>query len=406
MKRTFAMAALGMFAGLAAADWPQWRGPKRDGTLEGVQLPAELPQKLARRWRFEVGLGHSSPVSAGGRIYVFARDGGQESLYAFAPEGKPAWRHSYTAPYTMNPAATSHGPGPKSTPVVAGGRIVTLGIGGILSCTDLKTGRLAWQKKFDGEYRSTSPLFGSASSPVVERGLVIANVGGDGSGALAAFDLNTGAEKWAWKGDGPGYASPVLADLAGVRQVITQTEKNIVAVRADEGQLLWSLPFKTPYVQNIVTPVVVGDLVILGGLNNPTMAVRVTRSGQAFKAEQVWQNNEAPVYMSTPVVANGLLFGFSNRNRGQLFCQDPKTGKVLWTGPPRQGENAALVTNGQLVFALKDDGELVVFKAAGGALDVVRRYPLADSPTWAHPLITAEGIYVKDRDGVSFWPFS
>jgi outer membrane protein assembly factor BamB len=407
MNRILIAAAMAVCVSLPASDWPQWRGVKRDGTLQDVRLPSELPQKLVRRWSVAVGLGHSSPVLAGGRLYVFTRNADQEVLHSLNPaDGKIVWKQAYPAPYRVNAAATGHGPGPKSTPVVADGKIVTLGISGILSCHDVKDGRVLWRKEFGKEYSATSPLYGTGSSPVVERGFVIANVGGDGSGALAAFDLNTGAQKWAWKGDGPGYASPVLVDMAGVRQVVTQTEKNIIALRADTGELLWKMPFQTPYVQNIVTPVVYGDTLILAGLNNPTMSVRVTRNGPAFKAEQVWQSAEAPMYMSTPVLANGLLFGFSNRNKGQLFCQDPKTGKILWTGPPRQGENAALATNGSLVFALKDDGELIVAKAAAGALEVVRRYQVADSATWAHPLISTEGIYIKDVGGVSLWGFS
>src|SRR5581483_6929462 len=201
-----------------AQDWPQWRGPHRDGIGAAIAEPKGWPEQLKRKWQVKVGEGHSSPVVAGGRIYVHARQEDREVVQCLRPEsGQVVWQESYAAPYTVNPAATRHGKGVKSTPAVGGNRLYTFGISGILSCFDASTGKLQWRKEFG------SPDFGVAMSPVVDRGLLIAHVGTKGKGALTAFDAQTGAEKWSWKGDGPAYASPIVVELGGTRQVVTQS---------------------------------------------------------------------------------------------------------------------------------------------------------------------------------------
>jgi outer membrane protein assembly factor BamB len=307
--------------GLEAGDWPQWRGPERDGRLGDVGAPEAWPPGLAPAWRLEVGTGHASPVVAGDRVYVFSREGDDEVVQGLdLATGARVWRQAYPAPYRMNPAASGHGKGPKSTPVVADGRVCTFGISGILSCFDATTGGLLWQKEFASQYDQTSPLYGVAMSPVVDDGHLIAHVGGPGNGALTAFDTTTGDVVWAWQGDGPGYASPVVAEIAGERQIVTFSESFLVGVSAKGGELRWKLPFTTSYVQNAVTPIVDGDTIIYSGLDHPVRALKVVRRGTTWTTESLWENDAVAAYMSTPVLVDGRLFGLSHRKRGQFFC--------------------------------------------------------------------------------------
>jgi outer membrane protein assembly factor BamB len=397
--------ALVTVVGPLTDDWPQWRGPDRDGR---ALLPPRsgFPAELSPAWKVPVGEGHASPVAVGGRVYVFAREGEEEVVHALdLATGKRAWRQSYPAPYEMNPAARGHGKGPKSTPAWANGRLFTFGIGGILSSFDAATGRLAWRKELGSQYGEASPIYGVAQSPVFDRGNLIVHVGGPGRGALTAFDAATGAVRWAWKGDGPAYASPVVADIGGTRQVVTFTETLLVGVSAATGELLWKIPFKTPWDQNAVTPVVAGDTVVYGGLDHPVRAVRVVRRGSAWAAEPQWENAEVGTYMSTPVLEGGRLYGFSNRKRGQLFCLDAASGKTVWLSDGRQGDNAALVAGGGVVYALTTDAQLVVMPQKGEAFAPLRRYRVAESPTWAHPVVTTEGVLVKDRETVAYLRF-
>ena len=391
---------------LGAQDWPQWRGPARDGLAVGQTAPKSWPKELKQAWKVTVGVGHASPVVAGGRVFVFTRVGEDEVLSAVDPAtGQTSWEKRYKAPYTMNPAARSHGKGPKSTPLVSGGRVFTFGISGTLSCLDAATGRVVWQKEVAPQFKTTSPLFGVAASPILEGGLVIVHVGGHDDGALTAFDPATGAIRWTLKGDGPAYASPVVAEIGGTRQLVTQTQTRVIGVDPAKGALLWSLPFTTDYDQNTITPLVFGDLVVYSGLDKPLRAVRPVRKGSAWEATPVWESAEVAFYMSTPIAAGGRLFGFSHRKKGQIAALDPQTGRILWVSEGRQGENAALVALGGSVLALNDAGVLVVFDAAASRYAPLATYTVAESATWAHPAPVAGGLLVKDVDTLALYRF-
>lgn len=401
MRRFVTLAAVLLAATPAAADWPQWRGPARDGVAP-VAAPRSWPASLKRVWSVPVGLGHAAPVVAGGRVFVFARDGEDEVLQALdLATGKPAWRQSYAAPYTVNAAAHAHGPGPKSTPAVADGRVVTFGISGILSAHDAATGRLLW-RKHPGQFPVGAPAFGAAQSPVVDQGRVVVHFGGSRGGALTAFDLATGTQRWTWPEDRPAYASPVVATIGGTRQVVTFTETRLAGVDAASGRLLWSLPFTTSYDQNAVTPVVSGDTVIYGGLDHPLRAVRVTGAGGRWTTAPVWENADVATYMSTPVLAGGRLFGFSHRKKGQLFAVDAASGRTSWLSEGRLGENASLAAAGPAVLALLDGGDLVAFDAAAPAFRTLHRSPVASSAVWAHVTPVADGILVKDERTLTY----
>jgi outer membrane protein assembly factor BamB len=390
-----------LVAATAGADWPQWRGPGRDGRAD-LGARAAWPATLKPGWKASIGLGHATPVVAGERVFTFAREGPDEVASAFdLATGQRVWRQSYAAPYTMNPAATGHGPGPKSTPVVAGGRLYTFGISGTLSCFDAATGKLVWRRAFGDQHKQTSPAFGAAQSPLLDGNRLVVHVGGDGDGALLSLDAATGATRWALKGYGPAYASPVAADLDGVRQYVVQTQSNVMGVDAARGQALWSLPFTTPYEQNSVTAVVSGATVIYSGLDQGIHAIRPRREGGRWTTPEAWANGDVSMYMSSPVIDGQRMFGFSHKKKGEFFCLDVQTGRTLWRSEGRQGENAALVAVGRDLLVLKDDAELVVIRMDAEKFAPVASYSVAKSPTWAHPVPTAKGVLVKDLDSLA-----
>jgi len=406
MRGLTAVVAILLAAGLEAGDWPQWRGGARDGIVSGFEVRDSWPESLTPVWRVEVGTGHASPVVVGDRVYVFSRQGEEEVIQALElATGSAIWRQSYPAPYEMNPAARDHGKGPKGTPVVADGRVCVLGISGILSCYDAADGRPLWRKEFGGEFSATSPLYGTAMSPVIDGGHVIAHVGGPGDGALTAFDSATGEVAWAWTGDGPGYSSPVIAEIGGVRQVVTFSESFLVGVAAADGTLLWTIPFETPWVQNAVTPVVDGNTVIYSGLDHPVQALEVVKDASGWSTEPGWENDAVGAYMSTPVLTGGRLFGMSHRKHGQFFALDAATGATIWLSEGRQGDNAAVLAGGGTLFLLTTGSELIVAPQAGDSFAPMRTWPVAQSPTWAHPVVLNEGVLVKDIETLAFLGF-
>jgi outer membrane protein assembly factor BamB len=378
-------------------DWPQWRGPNRDGIASSFTPPTAWPEKLKTVWKIQVGTGHSCPVVAGHRVYLLSRQAESEVASCFDVDtGKVLWRDSYPVGYEMNPAAVSHGKGPKSTSVVSDDRLYTLGIAGVLSCYDTATGKLRWRKEFAKQFKTTSPDFGTAASPIVWNGMLIAHVGGHDSGALMAFDGNTGEVRWRWNGDGPGYASPVIAEIGGTSQIVTQTQKSIAGFAAQTGELLWQIPFETEYVQNIVTPVVYKQTLILSGIDKGTMAIRAVKRAKKWETERIWDNQEVSMYMSSPVVRGDYVFGFSHKRKGQFFCIDARTGKTLWTDNGRDGDNAAIVGADQYLFLLTDGADLIVARNNPKQFEVLKKYSVAESPTWAHPVIVGNGVLIKD----------
>lgn len=387
-----------------AQEWSQWRGPDRDGVVAVSEIPETWPGELKLGWQIDVGEGHSSPVVAGGKIYIFSRQGDEEVVSCVNPEdGRILWRESSPAPYTMHPAATGHGKGPKSTPVVAEGAVVTLGISGILSCHDATDGTLRWRKSFEKDFKATSPAFGAAMSPIVFEGLCIAHVGGNDDGALVAVDLSTGKTKWKWTDDGPGYASPIIATFDGSRQVVTFAQEHIIGIDVNSGKLLWQIPFVTPWKVSCVTPILFENDLILTGYEQGTMRVRVVKEGSTWSTEKMWHNADFGTYMNTPVLFGNLLVALADRRKGQYGILDVESGQLKWQGEGRQGENAALIRAGERLLSLHADGKFIVAEIEDHQIKPLKTYTVADSPTWAHPVFFDKKMLIKAKTTLSLW---
>ena len=387
---------------VVSAQWTQWRGPNRDGVVAAAHVPADWPAKLTPKWTQEVGEGYSTPVVSGGRVFVHGRQDPNEVVTALdLASGQPAWTTRYASAFNKNKYATEMSKGPFSTPLLANGVLYTLGTTGVLSAFDEKTGAVKWRKDWSKEVDTTKLFTGTAMSPILDGGLLIVHIGDDGKGAFRALDPATGAEKWTLPGHGPGYASPIVATLGGARQLITMTDKAVVGVAMPAGKQLWQIPFPDEWNENIVTPVVSGDILVVSGTRKGTFGYRIVKSGDAFSASEVWRNADVPMYMSSPVVDGGYIYGFSNRRKGQIFCADAKTGVVKWTTEGRSGANATLQLAGPNLVVLTTDGELIVVRKNPEKYEEVRRYKVADSQTWAQPVLLGRELVVRDATRVA-----
>ena len=212
-----------------------------------------------------------------------------------------------------------------------------------------------------------------------------------------AFDAATGAVKWSYDAGGPAYSSPVLLTAGGERQLVTFTQKELIGVSASTGALLWKLPAKTEYDTNCNTPVVYKDTFVVTLEGQGLVALRPTREGGKWAAREVWRNAENELYMNTPVVHGSTLYGLSMRKKGQFFALDAATGKTLWQGPGRMGENAAIVGVGGTLVALTNDAVLYVLPAGAASFAPSAQYTVANSQTWAHPVILGDQLLIKDE---------
>ena len=393
-------AVLILTCGAPAQDWPQWRGLARDGKVSGFAAPSQWPTELTLQWTTTVGQGDATPALVGGKLYVFARQGGDEVMLCLnAADGREVWRDAYAAQEVTG--APARHPGPRSSPTVADGKVVTLGVGGVLSCLDAATGKVLWRKD---PFPRVVPRFFTSMSPIVVDGMAIAHLGGQGNGALIAFDLASGEEQWRWGGEGPEYASPVPQTVAGTKQIVTLAERSIVGVGAADGKLLWQLPFAPAgRAYKAATPIVDGQTVIYTGAGRGTKAVKIARQGEGFVAEELWSNPDLAPQFNTPVLRNGLLFGLSNS--GNLFCIDARTGRTAWTDATSRDRSGfgAIVDAGSCLMALPSSSELIVFKPTAERFEQIVQIKVAQTPSYAHPVVAGNRIVVKDQDAVTMW---
>lgn len=401
LRKLFLITILGsVLAQPSLADWPQFRGPNRDAKVADAAVPKTWPKALKEEWKVPVGIGHASPVVAGGKIYIFARQGEEEVLMSLnAATGKELWRSSQPIAYKMHEAALAHGKGPKATPIVYKNSVCTFGITGVLSCHEAATGKLKWRREFSKEFPATSPWFGVAMSPVIDNGVLFAHVGGHDKGALMAFDAETGNVKWKNELDGPAYGSPLVVTLAGVRQVVNFTQKEFVGVDAATGKLLWHLPAKSQYEENSATVATHKDTLIISREGQGLTAIRLSKQGSEIVPSEVWTNKDNQLYLNSPVVQGNVVFGMGAAKKGQFFAIDADSGKTLWQSPGRMGENAAILNlSGKVLFLLTNEAKLIVQPIAASEYAPVAEYTVASSPTWAHPVVLGNRILVKDEN--------
>jgi outer membrane protein assembly factor BamB len=314
-----------------AQDWPQWRGPNRDAKATGFHAPATWPKTLAKKWQVKVGDAVATPALVGGKLYVFTRQHENEILRCLdAFTGDEVWHQEYASAAAQGAAGGF--PGPRSSPTVAQGKIVTLGVRGILTCRDAATGKQLWQKE---DLAKAWPQFFTSSSPIVVDGMCIAQLGGAKDGGIIAYDLTTGDEKWRWMESGPAYASPVLMTVDGTKVIIAPTDGgrnqgSLVAISATDGKLLWEIPYsEVRYIAT--TPIVDGSTLIVAGPGTGMSAFKMKKEGDKLVEEKLWTNTDNSVGFNTPVLKDGLVFGITGAD--QLFCLDTQTQKTAWSAP-------------------------------------------------------------------------
>jgi outer membrane protein assembly factor BamB len=385
--------------GAWAQDWPQWRGPNRDGKAAGFTAPANWPKELTQKWKGMVGDGVATPALVGEKLYVFSRQDGDEVTRCLnAASGDELWQEKYAAQGATGPASGFSGP--RSSPTVVDGRIVTLGVRGTLSCLDAASGKKLWRKN---DYQDSLPRFFTSCSPIVVNGLCVVQLGGEGGGAIVAYDLATGDEKWKWTGDGTAYSSPVLLALESGQEIVAETAKNIVGLRATDGTLLWQVPFAVQgRAYNAATPIVEGATVIYSGSGRGTTAIKIEKQGDAFAPKEVWSIKDNGVQFNTPIIKNGLVFGISDRD--MLFCINPRDNQTAWTTRTDGGRGyGSIVDVGPVLLSLTPGGTLRVLEPSEKEYKELASYKVAEGGTYAYPVVSGKRIFIKDKDAVTLW---
>ncbi len=401
MKKTnvilslIAILLIAMSTDTLSQDWPQFRGINRDSRVTGFKAPDKWPAELTQVWKVQVGFGDATPVLVGKKIYLNTRQGDDEVILCLdAVSGKELWKDKYPSSAVTGPSASGH-PGPRSTPSVADGKIVTFGAGGILSCLDASTGKVIWRKENPAK---AVPQFYTGMSPLIVDNLCIAHTGTKDNGEVIALNLKTGIEKWKWTGDGPAYASPSVMTANGKKYLVVQTEKNLVALDLSDGKLIWQIA--TPVQQrfyNCVSPYINGQTIYLTGQGTGMKAIRAEISG----TRDLWNNPEVGAKWNTPVLKDGFLYGFTDQKR--IYCLNAETGKTAWIDNTVNSDFATLSDCGSLLIGLPSTANLIVFKPDPATYTEIAKYKVSDTPVYAFPIIAGSNIYIKDAENLIFY---
>ena len=383
-----------------AQDWPQWRGINRDGKVTGFKAPKTWPQQLNQTWKVTVGLGDATPALLNNKLYVFTRQGENELLQCLdAATGKQVWQSAgYPAVAVSGPAA-SH-PGPRSSVTVADGKVVTVGIGGDIACFDASSGKLLWRNE---DYKNAVPQFFTGMSPLISSGICYAHLGGPKTGQFIAFDLSSGAVKWKVEGEGPAYGSPVLMTIDGSKQIVFQAQTKLVSLNPVDGKQLWEFatPVGTGRVQNATSPVADQNRIYFTGLNNGVNAIEIKKEGNSFVVNKLWSNPDFSTSYNTPLLKDGFLYGLSNQNR--LFCINAGSGQTAWSDNTALQNFGSIVDAGSVIVALTSNSNFVILKPDGQKFNQVALIKLAETPIYAHPILSGNRIFIKDNESLTLF---
>ena len=408
--RTFLVLALaGAFIPvLPAADlvWPGLLGPQRDGWVEHFKIPARWPKQLKKEWSVEVGAGYGTPLVEGQRVYQHARQGEEEVVWCVdLASGKQIWRKSYKNPFKIGGGGERHGKGPKSCPVMADGRLFTLSITGMIHAWDVESGSLLWRKDYRGKWeKGNQPNWGVSTSPIVDGERLIVHLGNDGVGALMAFDVKSGREVWSQGEHGTSYSSPLLVEIAGVRQVVQWNHETLAGVDSRTGKLLWEYPAPhRSHNQNMPTPVFHKGRILLGGENRGIKCLEPLLKDGKWSVNRLWHQRKVALDMSTAVINGDHLYGMSHFKMGQIFCLDPRDGTIRWLSEGRVGQNVAFLALEGHVAALRANGELRIIAADPAAYRARAAYRVAPDQTWAPPVLLDSKILIKDLNRLTLW---
>jgi outer membrane protein assembly factor BamB len=390
------VACLALSTGISSRpldDWPQWRGPKRDGLSAERGLLKTWPKggpPLA--WTAKgAGEGYSSFSSANGRLYTLGARGNLEYVMAFdAATGKKLWEVEHGRRFSND-----RGDGPRGTPTVDGAQLYAYGASGDLSAMDAATGKTIWKVNVLREFGGSNITWGLSESPLVLADRVLVNAGGRNA-SIVALKKSDGSVIWKTQSDEPGYSSAVVTDAGGVRQAVFFTGQRALGVNVDNGSLLWSYSQVANGTANIATPIVRGNHVFLSsGYGTGAALLELTNGG---KAREVYFTRQMRNHHASSVLIGEHLYGFSD---AILTAMEFSTGRLAWQDRS--------VGKGSVVFA---DDRLYLY-SEGGVAGLAEANPagyrehgrfnvprVSSLPTWSHPIVSNGRLYLRDQDTI------
>ena len=384
----------------SGSDWPQWRGPARDGvTARSSPVPASLSPEPKVLWRKKVGGGHSSPVIARGTLIYLDEDGVNEAAHALdAATGKELWALPFAPIYR-----DEWGAGPRSTPIIDGDRVYVQSCNGEFRCLGLADGHTIWKTSFEKDFgvvflgskanEGTAARRGNNGSGVIDGERIILPVGSTNGASLVCFDKKIGTVIWKSQDDEAAYSSLMIATLAGIKQVVAFTAEALMGVDLQNGKLLWSVPLKTNAKRHVATPVIIGDNVLVNSHTIGLVCLKIEKDGDGQKATEAWVNKDLKINLATPVVVGQYLY--THGPAQNFVCIDSRTGKEMWRHDGFGKDYSSTIALGKNLLVLTDLGELVLVAADSSHYTEVARRQVCGK-TWSFPAYIDGKLYVRD----------
>jgi outer membrane protein assembly factor BamB len=409
MKRCLLVALVAAAGGWClAADWPRWRGPDGTGRVPaGVPVPTTLPAEPKVVWSVKIGPGSASPVVCGGRVlYLDCQDGREVVHAADAATGREVWRADLDEAFKDNQSVA----GPRCAPVADGPRVFVQSCRGEFQCLGAADGKLLWRVNFVKDFGAVfigekgqavgAARHGYTGPAVVDGDRIIVGVGGTSGASVVAFDKAAGRVLWKSQNDVPGYSGPVVATMAGVRQVVEFTAEAAVGLAAADGTLLWRVPLKTSFGRHAATPVVVDDVVVVSSYQAGLVGIRVSKEGGAMKAEKAWAEKSLAINFSSPVAVGPYVYGIGPAS--DLFCADAQTGRAAWdekgffSGLVKRGYVSLLVM-GDNIGILAEGGQFLLVAADPKQCRIVARTQVCGQ-NWCNPAYVDGKLFLRDLE--------
>jgi outer membrane protein assembly factor BamB len=416
----FLVAVTGGFLVPAAGDdWPQWRGPQRDGVWRetGIVEKFDSPQ-LPIQWRAEIGPGYSGPTVAGGRVYITDRqtDPTQvERVHCFdAATGKPLWNYTYDCPYV----GVGYTAGPRAAVTIDEGRAYSLGTMGNLFCFDAKSGEVLWQKDLNTQYKIQMPMWGIAAAPLIDGKRLILNVGGEHA-CVVALDKITGDEIWKSLDDPAQYSAPILVQQASQPVVVIWTGIGVVGLDPATGSEYWREEMKPKQMPiGIATPVVDGDHLFVSSFFDGSLMLRLISDPQSGRpaVERLWRKVGADeqhtqslhCMIGTPLLEGNYVYGVDSY--GQLRCLDAATGERIWESqqavPKARWAAIHMVRHDDKIWMFNERGELLIGRLSPQGFEEISRTKLIEPTTaqldqrggvcWSHPAFADRHVFARN----------
>ena len=383
-------------------DWPQWRGPRRDGISLETGLSFSWSEKGPKQlWEAPASEGYSGFAVAGGRLYLILQNANNEEVVCWdAGTGEEKWRFPYPAHFT-----NGQGSGPRSTPIIDDGRVYTVGATGVLLCLDAATGEAYWRHDLLDEFDASNLVWGVSFSPLIEGNLVLTNPGGSNGRSIVAFNKKTGEVVWKAFTSKASYSSPIAVTAAGHRQVIFFTANGPVGLAPENGNVLWDYPFKNSTDVNAATPIAfsgkVGDAIqdyVFFSCNYDKGAclLKLVPEGNGIVAKRVYETRRMSNHFATSVRLGDQLYGFSEK---MLVCMDIKTGTVHWN---QRGfaSGSLTIADGKLII-LGEGGQLAVAEPTPDEYREITSFRFSKKRCWTVPVVANGRLYLRDEQRIA-----